>query len=86
MSEASAQSTLSEAFEQIRAGKYDDARAALKRVSQALPNSAVAREADRGAVAIYKARSIASAQADQRAALAEKAKKDFASSMWVGLF
>lgn len=86
MTDDAAQSTLSEAFGHIRAGRFDDARAALRRVSQALPNTALGREADRGAVAVYNARRISTATSEQRTTLAERARRDFAASMWADLF
>jgi hypothetical protein len=86
MSEADAQAALRAAHAAIRAGQLDEARATLKRVSQALPNSAVGREADRGAVAVYNARKLAAAGADQRPALLERARKDLGSTMWADLF
>jgi hypothetical protein len=86
MSEVDAQSSLHEAYALIQAGKFDEARAGLKRVSKALPNTNVGREADKGAVAIYNARRMATADADQRATLADRARRDLGGSMWAGLF
>jgi hypothetical protein len=86
LTETEANTVLREALATIRAGRFDEARAALKRVSRALPNSAAGREADRGAVAVYNARSIAAAPADQRDALVQKARRDLGQSMWVELF
>ena len=86
MSDADAQAALREVYALIQGAKFDEARTALKRVSQALPNTHLGREADKGAVAIYNARRIATADAGQRGTLAERARKDLDGSMWVGLF
>jgi hypothetical protein len=84
--EAWAREALRTALAQIREGNFDEARRTLAEVSRAVPQSSLAREADKGTVAIYNARRIQGAQAEERSRLIERARKDLGGSMWGELF
>lgn len=86
LGESEARAELDRAYRLIQAGRYDEARTALRLVSRSLPGTSLGREADRGGVAIYNARRIAEAGADERGDLQTRARRDLGTSMWVTLF
>lgn len=86
ISEEEGRAHLSRAYELIRAGRLDEARAILRQVSKSLPNTALGREADKGGVAVYNARRIAEADAGSRSELTQRARQDLRASMWSDLF
>lgn len=86
LSEEEARESLARALRLIRESRFDEARDTLRLVSRALPNTALAREADKGGVAVYNARRIAEADADRRAELTERARRDLGATMWAPLF
>jgi hypothetical protein len=84
--EAWAERMLAAALEQMRAGDLDTARVTLSQVMARVPESDQGLEAARGTVAIHNVRKIQKADAADRAAQTERARKDLAGTRWVALF
>lgn len=77
---------LRRALQQIEDGQLDEARTTLAEIGARLPDSALAREAAKGAVAVYSARRIAEAQGREQELLREQAERNLGRSMWGVLF
>lgn len=78
---------LQSALADIRGGRFGSARSTLDRVQQELPDTAQAREAVRGCVALYNAKRIRNATSNsERSRYLARARRDLGSSMWGTLF
>ena len=75
------------AYAQIQGKRYAAAQATLRSIADRLPDSATAREAAKGNVAIYNAKRMdQAASAPDREAVRVRAARDLQGSVWSGLF
>ncbi|MFV1958934.1 MAG: hypothetical protein ACC662_05925 [Planctomycetota bacterium] len=81
-----AQQALRQALEEIRRGEFEAAKRTLAEIDARLPGSPLAREAGKGAVAIYNAERIATAQGRERERFRESARQNLGATMWGPLF
>lgn len=78
--------TLERALQQIQIGDYDGARTTLAEIRRRLPDSALAREAAKGNVAIYNHKKAQTASGVERDRVLARAQRDLGDTMWGVLF